>query len=188
MKLGFFGGSFNPPTIAHYNLIKEALEKYEFDKVFFVPVNDYYKKNGLARLEDRIKMLELLIKNDEQIYIYKIENDKSYKAIDTFRNIKKHFQTDEIVFFMGEDNFEKMPRWQNYEELKQYNYIVFQRNDKYDANINQKNVIYMKNNENIEVSSTMIRNKLEKKESISELINKDVEKYIKEKGLYLKDI
>ena len=46
----------------------------------------------------------------------------------------------------------------------------------------------MKNNENIEVSSTMIRNKLEKKESISELINKDVEKYIKEKGLYLKDI
>ena len=45
MKLGFFGGSFNPPTIAHYNLIKQALKEYNFDKVYFVPVNDYYKKH-----------------------------------------------------------------------------------------------------------------------------------------------
>ena len=44
VKLGFFGGSFNPPTIAHYNLIKQALKEYNFDKVYFVPVNDYYKK------------------------------------------------------------------------------------------------------------------------------------------------
>ncbi len=187
MKLGFFGGSFNPPTIAHYNLIKKALEEYNFDKVFFVPVNDHYSKRGLVKLDDRVNMLEILIKNDEKIFVYKTENDKACKAIDTFKNIKKDFPNDELVFFMGEDNYEKMTSWKDYEELKKYNYIVFQRNDKFDANINDKNVIYMRNSENVKISSTIIRDRLKNNESISELINEDVEKYIKEKELYIKD-
>ena len=44
MKIGFFGGAFNPPTIAHINLVKEALKEYSFDAIYFVPVNNFYKK------------------------------------------------------------------------------------------------------------------------------------------------
>ncbi len=43
-KLGFFGGSFNPVTIAHINLIKKAIKEFNLDKVYFIPMNDYYKK------------------------------------------------------------------------------------------------------------------------------------------------
>ncbi len=46
-KIGFFGGCFNPVTIAHINLIKKAIEECSLDEVYFVPMNDYYKKSRL---------------------------------------------------------------------------------------------------------------------------------------------
>ena len=49
MKIGFFGGSFNPPTIAHLDLVKKAIQKYQLDKVYFVPVNNFYKKEELLK-------------------------------------------------------------------------------------------------------------------------------------------
>lgn len=48
MKIGFFGGSFNPPTNAHIYLAKEAINQCNLDKVIFIPMNDYYKKKNLA--------------------------------------------------------------------------------------------------------------------------------------------
>ncbi len=187
MKLGFLGGAFNPPTIAHYNLIKKALKEYEFDKVFFVPVNDFYPKKNLVQLEHRINMLEVMCKHDKDIIVYKTENTKPLRTIDIFKILENEYPKDEIVFFMGEDNYYKMPTWANYEELKKYNYIIFQRNEKFDANINKPNVIYMKNDENLSVSSTIIRNRLLNNQSVSDLIDKDVENYIMNKKLYIKD-
>ncbi len=187
MKLGFFGGSFNPPTIAHYNLIKQALLQYNFDKVYFVPMNDYYPKAGLVSLEDRINMLEKMCKNDENICVSTIENEFKEKstAIDSLRLIEKRYINDDIYFFMGEDNFSKMKYWKDYENLKKYNYIVFQRNEKIDNTIDLKNVIYMKNSENLSISSTIIRSKLKKNENIDEFVTGEVKNYIFEKGLYL---
>lgn len=186
MKLGFFGGSFNPPTIAHYNLIKQAISEYDFDKVYFVPMNDYYKKSGLIDMDKRIEMLELLCKNDSKIEVSDIEKEMDYasSAIDAFRVICDRFSGNEIVFFMGEDNFSKMETWKDYDELKKYNYIVFQRNEKYTLNINQKNVIYMKNIENLNVSSTIIRRRLQRNESIDDLVTSEIKDYILKNKLY----
>ena len=186
MKLGFFGGSFNPPTIAHYNLIKQALAEYDFDKVYFVPMNDYYKKSGLIDMEKRIDMLELLCKNDSKIEVSDIEREMNYQstAIDAFRLILDKFSGNEIVFFMGEDNFSRMSTWKDYEELMKFNYIVFQRNETKILDINFKNVIYMKNKENLNISSTVIRNKLQKNECIDDLVARDVKDYILRNKLY----
>lgn len=186
MKLGFFGGSFNPPTIAHYNLIKQALIEYDFDKVYFVPMNDYYKKAGLIDMEKRVDMLKLVCKNDSKIEVSNIEQEMNYasSAIDAFRLIEKKYANNEIVFFMGEDNFSKMETWKDYDELKKYNYIVFQRNENHILNINQKNVIYMKNRENLSISSTIIRNRLKRNESIDDFVTSDVKEYILKNKLY----
>lgn len=189
MKLGFFGGSFNPPTIAHYNLVKQALVEYDFDMVYFVPMNDYYKKAGLIDMKHRIAMLEVLCKNDCQIMVSEIEKEMNYQstAIDAFKLIVEKYPNDEIVFLMGEDNFLKMNTWKDYDELKKYNYVVFQRNEKCMLNISQENVSYMKNNENLEISSTIIRNRLQKNVNIDDLVTVEVKKYILDNGLYLKN-
>lgn len=186
MKLGFFGGSFNPPTIAHYNLIKQALLEYNFDKVYFVPMNDYYPKPGLVSIDDRINMLERMCEHDDRICISTIEKEipNHSTAIDSLRLIEKRYINDDISFFMGEDNFSKMKNWKDYHELKKYKYIVFQRDEKCQTQINLENVIYMKNRENLKISSTVIRNRLKNNESIDEFVTKKVKDYIIENKLY----
>ena len=46
-KLGFFGGCFNPPTVAHIELIEKAIKENNLDMVYFVPMGDLYKKENL---------------------------------------------------------------------------------------------------------------------------------------------
>ena len=67
MKIGFFGGSFNPPTIAHLNLAKQAVHEYHLDKFYYVPVNNYYNKKELIDIDTRCEMLELLCENEEKM-------------------------------------------------------------------------------------------------------------------------
>lgn len=187
MKLGFFGGSFNPPTIAHYNLINQALHQYNFDKVYFVPVNNYYPKSNLIEIEKRIEMLNLLCQKEEKIEILDIEKqiDKRLEAIDIFKIIEKQYNNNEIFFFIGEDNYKKMHNWKNYNELQQYNYIIFQRDDSKELEIKQENITYMKNSENLKISSTEIREKIKNNENISNLVTKEIEEYILKNKLYI---
>lgn len=58
-KIGFFGGSFNPPTNAHLEIAKTALEEMELDKVYFVPMGNTYKKPGLIDEKLRYEMLQI---------------------------------------------------------------------------------------------------------------------------------
>ena len=149
-------------------------------------MNDYYKKSGLIDMEKRIDMLELLCKNDSKIEVSDIEREMNYQstAIDAFRLILDKFSGNEIVFFMGEDNFSRMSTWKDYEELMKFNYIVFQRNENKILDINFKNVFYMKNNENLIIISTVISNKLQKNECIDDLVARDVKDYILRNKLY----
>lgn len=187
MKVGFFGGSFNPPTIAHYNLIKQAKNDYKFDEVYFVPVNDFYGKIDLINIDKRIDMLNLVCKLDDNIKVLEIEKriPKKLNAIDIFQIIENNYINDDIYFFMGEDNYKKMSDWKDYDKLQKYNYIIFQRYDKKEMVINSQNVLYMKNPENLKVSSSQIRKKLQNNENISDLVCEDVEKYIINNKLYV---
>ena len=68
MKIGIFGGSFNPPHNAHKKIALELIKKHYVDKVIFVPTGSKYEyKNNLLSNEIRLTMLELMCKND---YLY----------------------------------------------------------------------------------------------------------------------
>ena len=86
MKIGFFGGAFNPPTIAHINLVKEALKEYSFDAIYLVPVNNFYKKQGLIDISQRIDMLNLECKNNSKMFVSEIEKEmnREFKANEIF--------------------------------------------------------------------------------------------------------
>ena len=87
---------------------------------------------------------------------------------------------------MGEDNYLKMSSWSNYNKLLKYKYIVFQR--KRESSINKENVLYINSVENLNISSSIIREKIKNNESITNLVTSDIEKYIKENKLYIKKI
>ena len=182
-RLGFFGGCFNPPTIAHIRLIEKAIEKVNLDKVYFVPMGDFYKKEGLIEVKHRINMLNLAIKNNPKLAVSDIQvsANKKLDAIDTFKLINKAYNKSENFFIMGSDNFNNIKKWKNSEELlTNYNYIILER-----GNFNNNDVITIKSSQHLQdISSSKVREELKKGNNIDEFITEDVKHYILENKLY----
>lgn len=186
-KIGFFGGCFNPPSNIHIGLAKELIKNKILDEIIFVPVGDYYKKQNLAEAIHRVNMLELACKEYDFLKIEDIaaKSEKNLYAVDTFNLIfDKYSKTADIYLIMGSDNFKKMSTWKSYDEIiDKYNYIVIERPN-YKEEIKANNIIYYELEQKEDFSSTRIRHLLEKSEDTSLYLNKDVEKYIKQNGLY----
>ena len=169
-RLGFFGGSFNPITIAHINLVLEAMEQNKLDKVYFVTMNDKYPKKGLLPIEHRKEMINLVISdNPNKFDMFLLDNKKEYKAIDSFEIIDNEFKNDERFFIMGSDNYENIKYWKDYEKLQKYNFIVLDREN----NLKTK-----------DISSSLVRTYIKDKKNISNLVSDKIEKYIENNNLY----
>ena len=169
-KIGFFGGCFNPPTIVHIEIANNLIKNKKLDKVIFIPVNDYYIKDDLTLATHRLKMLELAIKDYKNIEVDNIEikENKKLYAADAIKIIENSkYNKDEKFFIMGSDNFNKMPTWKNYDEIKdKYKYIVIERNSEI-------------------ISATEIRKMFkEKNNKVKEYLTKEVYEYIIKNKIY----
>lgn len=189
MKIGFFGGCFNPPTIAHIALAEKTLIEANLDKVIFVPVGDFYKKKELSPAIDRYNMLKIACEGLKNIEISDIELSikKTLYAIDAFNLIQDNYPNDDIYFIMGADNFINLMNWKDGKELiEKYKYIVLERKninveDYITSNLYEyKNKIFIiKNEEYGEFSSSMFREKND-----FSIIPSNVLKYIEDNSLY----
>ncbi len=189
MKIGFFGGCFNPPSNIHINLAKNVMNEFKLNKVFFVPVGDYYKKTELIPAEHRFSMLKLAIEKEKNIEVERLAIDSKnvLYASDTFKLIKGKYINDEIFFIMGSDNFREMPNWKDYEELvNNYNIIVIERERKHIRKTNSKNIFEIIPKQLEVIDSSKIRKMINEDIDISPYINKKVYNYIRENKLYKK--
>ncbi len=84
---------------------------------------------------------------------------------------------------MGEDNYLKLNSWKNYKELLNYKYIIFERNKEVKIE-NNSNIYLIKCENTKEISSTLIREKIKNNDSLENIIDKDVEKFILKNELY----
>ena len=190
MKIGFFGGSFNPPSYTHINLAKKLISEYNLDKIYFVPVGNYYEKSSLIEAKHRYNMLKLAIEDKMDVEKIAIESKVKLYAIDTFELLKEKYNKDDIFFIMGSDNFRKMPTWKNYEKLKtNYNIIVIERERKKIRNENQKNIIEFIPEKLAEIDSTQIREMFKNNEKdVKKYLNPKVYEYIQKNNLYMGQI
>lgn len=187
MKIGFFGGSFNPPSYVHINLAKELIYKQLVEKVIFVPVGDYYKKEELINSKHRINMLKLAIEEETNFAVDTIATESNIQlyASDVFKLIKVKYKNDDIFFIMGSDNYRKMPTWKNYKELiSKYNIIVIERERKQIRKTNNKKIFQVIPENLQEIDSSKIRKMIKNNENAGKFLNKKVLTYIKENTLY----
>lgn len=194
-KLGFFGGSFNPPTRAHIELAMQTLTYFNLDQVIFVPVGDQYSKKDLIPVKHRIEMLRQIC-DGEKLEVSDIElrmNHKLY-AKDIFKILSKEYQGNKLFFILGSDNLEKMPNWKNSTDLiKNYQYIILERNEDVNKMI-MKNELFSKYRKNFlilktktqyqTISSTLVRNHLKQKQQIEAFVPEKIENYLKQHKLY----
>lgn len=193
-KYGFFGGSFNPPTIAHERLAQEIAEKFNLDKVYFVPVGNFYKKEGLLDEKTRYEMLTKIKSDKLDVLDIELNSSKKLSTIDAFKLINNNFDSSENYFIMGGDNLEKLPDWKNADECLNNNIIAIQRGKNLDTIINKNNLLQshkskifeFNTNDLYNYSSTEVRKaiKSEDKGILSKMINKKVYLYIEKNNLY----
>lgn len=192
MRIGVFGGSFNPPHKMHLKIGLDLLNNNYLDKVIYVPTGSKYKyKNNLVSDRDRFNMLKLMTCNDERFIVSDFElKDRevyTYETLDYFRNI---YLNDDIYFICGADNLSYIDLWKNgFYLLENYKFLVVKRyTDPIDNILNKlakyRDNIIISNIEMNSLSSTEVREKLKNREDISDLLDDDVINYIEKNNLY----
>lgn len=170
-------------------MAKTLINEYNLDKIIFVPVGNYYKKQNLIDAKHRYNMMNLAVESELELEVEKLAVESKIKlyAIDTFELIKEKYNDDDIFFIMGSDNFRKMPEWKNYEKLiKNYNIIVIERERKKVRHEHPKNIIEFIPENLAETDSTQIRKMIKNnEEEAKKYLNSKVYKYIEENNLYL---
>ena len=119
MKIGVFGGSFNPPHKMHLNIGLELVNKQYVDKVIYVPTGSKYKyKNNLLPDKNRLEMLEILTKTHEYLDVndYELKDEVVYTC-ETLAYFKELYPNDDIYFVCGADNLSYIDKWKNGEDI-----------------------------------------------------------------------
>lgn len=176
MKIGVFVGSFNPVHNAHTSLMNYLINKKIVDKVLVIATGNYWDKQNLLDLDIRLKMLDLIKKDN--ILIDKKHNNMefTYQILDA---LKKENPLDEFYLVIGADNANTLYKWKCHDRLIKHGIIVINRGD---IKINLKtDKLIIVNKKFGDISSTMIRNNLEENKS---LLNEKVYNFIKENNLY----
>ena len=130
--IAVFGGAFNPPTIAHYELAKHLLTLPFVDELILMPVGDHYNKTGMTAARHRFNMLKEMVKNLPNTTVSRLEIDEpvALKTIQTLEILQKMHPGKEFAFVMGADNLRNLPKWSQHEQLiNNFKIIIFDRGD-----------------------------------------------------------
>lgn len=198
-KYGFFGGSFNPVTKAHVEIVETIRNKYGLDKVIFVPIGNKYNKVGLVNEIHRYNMLKIAICKYDNLEVSNIElnQEKNLTTLEAFNMIEEQYHNIEKFYIMGADNLSKMILSSDFEILaKNYKYIIIERNEipckelinsNPQLRKNEQNFMLMENMKYAETSATKAREELKKNNRINSIIDENVLDYIRINGLYCCD-
>ena len=114
-KIVIMGGSFNPPTLAHYRLMKHSIEAIDAVHGYFVPVSDAYLRRKMRHAhppvvlspELRIKMLQAMCFGDNKMKVCDKEiGTIEARTLPTLKSFKEEFPGHELYFVMGDDKLE----------------------------------------------------------------------------------
>lgn len=208
LPIGILGGTFDPIHLGHTRLTKKILTLIPLQSILLIPCHQSPLKNKpIASAEDRLNMVKIAIKNNANLLTDDCEIKRgglSY-TIDTLKTLKLAYPENPLVFIVGIDAFNRLNEWEDrYEILKLAHLVVVNRPgflpttnlkviellEKYqtkDARSLQKQnagLIYLIDIEPLPISATQIRDLIKNNQSASNLVAKEVWKYICKNKLY----
>lgn len=187
MKIGILGGSFDPPHIGQYLVIKQVLEvRKDLDKILIVPAYKHQWKSAGASVKDRLEMAKSLIQEKAEISEIEIKRKGINYTIDTIKEIKKKTKA-EILWIIGSDIIYEFNRWKKTDQLTSFaTFLVFPRDPYHLPQKMPKGFELITNHSLIttNISSTKIRKRIKEGKSIKHLVPEEVEEYIIQKKLY----
>jgi nicotinate-nucleotide adenylyltransferase len=187
MKIGIFGGLFDPPHIGHLIITQHVLDEFHLEKILFVPAGNPPHKREYSPYETRHAMTEQALAENGNFAISNIEReipDKTY-TVDVIQALKQKTE-DELYLLIGSDQWQEIETWKDPEALFRECRVVVMRRPNYDITKESRffDRIMVSTAPLIDISSTMIRAKVRKDVSIRYLVTPSVQKYITENNLY----
>lgn len=194
MKIGVFGGTFDPIHNAHLIIAEFAREQLLLDKIFFVPshISPHKTTRKITSSKHRVNMIKRAIKNNRYFSISEYEIRKkglSYTVdtIDFFTN-KYNLSIDKLFMIIGSDNFNDLQTWKNLDKITKTATIAVANRSKLNAPLPQS-LAHIKHilihSPLIDISSSLIRSLIKNNSSVRYLVPAKVEDYIQKKELYL---
>ena len=191
MKIGIFGGSFNPIHSGHAIIAHHIISSGAVDRLWLMvsPVNPL--KVGLEQQvadTDRLRMVEMVTRPLENVETsaFEFTMPKPSYTIDTLNALQAKFPDDEFYLVTGADNWVIFNRWRNSEEiLAKYHLLVYPRLG-YEVVIPEelRDRVTLVDAPIIELSSTAVRERLAQGLSARYYVPDEVLSYIERKGLY----
>lgn len=127
MKIGVYGGTFNPVHYGHLRTAEEVAERLSLDKVLFIPAGETpFNKPDLEKAGHRYKMVKAAIDGNPVFGISGIEirmRGKSY-TVDTIRKLRARYRRSDLYFILGIDAFLDLPGWKQPEKLVELTNLV----------------------------------------------------------------
>ncbi|WP_243140643.1 nicotinate (nicotinamide) nucleotide adenylyltransferase [Pelistega ratti] len=191
-KIGLLGGSFNPFHLAHLHLALAAIQHLDLNEVQFIPAGQPWQKKGVLDASHRLAILSRSIQDIPKLSIntIEIERDGPSYTIDTVKALPIRAK---YYWLMGTDQLNNFCTWHQWASILQYVQLVIIKRPHYDITApqalqeelqkQQKSLIFLPFDE-INLSSTMIRNKLMAHEDVSAFMHPDALQYIKQHHLY----
>ena len=189
MKLAILGGSFNPVHIGHLFLADEVLSKLNYDRVILVPAFQSPLKidAGGALPQDRLEMLAASISGDPRLTIDECELNRegvSY-TIETLIDIIERYRPEgKPGLIMGDDLVASFDSWQKPQDIAELVDFVIARREGPEALSNFSYPYRALNNEVMNVSSSLVREKIGKTDAWRYLVPSGARCIIEDRGLY----
>lgn len=193
MRIGLFGGAFNPPHVGHVVCAQEAYAQLELDVVVWVPVGraPHREIPQDPGPEVRFQMCDYATAADERFALSRIEIDRdgpSYTA-DTLRELRAQSPEDELVLILGGDQAAALPTWHEPDEVMRLAAIgVAERAEADRARVEEaiggQADIRFFDMPRIDVSSTMVRERAASGRPIRYLVPDKVANFIGAQSLY----
>ncbi len=189
LRLGVYGGTFDPVHHGHLILAREALEQARLDAVLFVPCARSPHKSGQPRTTDlqRVTMLRRALKGEPRFWLTRCELERpapSY-AIDTAREIRESFPQAALFWLIGADQLARLAEWKHWDALRrEVKFLLLPRGG---ASLPAADVpvLSLPRPRRIDISATEIRHRVQSRLPIDHLLPTPVAAYIKRQGLYL---
>lgn len=202
MKIGIFGGTFDPIHNGHLMLGKEAFQQFDLDEVWFMPNgNPPHKQSQNIRLDvnERLQMVAIAIADYPMFHLCEYEairQDISY-SFETMEYFRQIYPSDEFNFIIGADSLFSIESWSHPERLfltctvlasyrddidtpEEMNVQIEYLKKKYDAHIKLLISPLM------DISSSEIRNRVKAQSEIHDMVPEKIETYIQSHALYVR--
>ena len=189
LRIGIFGGTFNPLHNGHVALAKAFLRQAGLDEVWFVvsPQNPFKKNDALLADSLRLEMVRKAVADIPGMRVSDVEfhlPKPSYMYL-TLRHLRAAHPDCTFTLLIGGDNWERFPLWYRADDIvRDYNIVVYPRTG---SDIDERRLpptVRIVRTRRINISSTMIRQRIALGQTLSRLMPKAVADFIVQHRLY----